>query len=268
MMEKAMNKDRVKLLVRGLYDTQKLRIQLELRIKRLIREGIMTEKESKDFFSLSFEKFQEAEKIMERKAWKDIKDMPIVADWLIHVKGIGPRLSGLLIANLFDISRFDTVSKLWAYAGLHVKDGKSVRRQKNEQSNWNSELKTTCWKIAESFVKTKGPYRELYDDYKNRIVLREVARGSIVYSNGEPIHYQDENQLPAEPPKNPEWTLGRINNMALRYIVKRFLAHLWQVWREKAGLEIRTPYCVEYLGHQSVDDPWDFIESSKKICRP
>lgn len=283
-------KERIKLCVRGLYDAQKLRIQLELRIQRLVRDEVMNEEEAKKFFHLPFGWFEKAEHEMQKMVAKETKDLPIVKKWLKKVKGIGPRLSGLLVANIGDIGRFDTVGKLWAYAGMHVIDGRAVKRAKGQKANWNAELKTTCWKIAQSFVKTGGPYRELYDRYKARIIEREQTKGNVIYQSvnnkWQPIsqraldthpldasHPPDEapgegaSQRPIEdqsdgasPTKAPEWTLGRINNMSLRYIAKRLLSHLWLVWREMEGLPVRDPYCVEYLGHTTIDDPWKFIE--------
>ncbi len=258
--------DRIKLAVRALYDAQKLRIQLELRIQRLIRDAVMSESEAKYFFELPFSHFEKAEKILEKTVWLEIRDLPIVKLWLSEVKGIGPRLSGLIVANIDDIGRFDTISKLWAYCGLHVKDGAAAKRQKGEQANWNRELKTTLWKAATSFVKCGGPYRKLYDQYKARIIERTINSGEIVWS-GEAgkkkytaVHVPAGKEV-AQPKSAPNWTLGRINNMALRYIAKRLLAHIWLVWRKMEDLPTREPYCVEYQGHNkdSIDDPWDYV---------
>lgn len=286
-------RERIKLCVRGLYDAQKLRIQLELRIARLVRDDLMTEEEAKAFFHLPFGWFEKAEHEMEKMVNNETKDLPIVKKWLRRVRGIGPRLSGLLVANIYDIERFASPGKLYAYCGLHVKDGRAVKRAKGEKANWNAELKTTCWKIGQSFVKAGGPYRALYDRYKSRIIEREETKGNVIYTMvknkwipvsqvpPEPhderasqptdeIQENDASQTPSETQTNdasqkaPEWTLGRINNMAIRYIVKRLLSHLWEVWRELEGLPIRDPYPIEYLGHQQKDDPWKYVEEVKK----
>lgn len=258
--------EHIKLCCRGLYDTQKLRIQLQLRIDRLVREKIMTKAEAKTFFAIPFKRMEEAEDVMAKLLWPLIKNVPIVKQYLKHVKGIGPRLSGLLLANIAPIERFETTSKLWAYAGLKVEDGRAVKRAKGQKANWNSELKTTCWKIAKSFTKCKGGYRKLYDEYKARIIEREVNKGNIIWGTNmqtnkkNALHFAEGTVIPEKPPENPEWTAGRIDNMALRYIVKRFLSHLWLVWRQLEGLPVREAYVVEYLGHTHQDDPWDYVE--------
>lgn len=159
----------VKLVVRRMYDAQKLRIQSDLRMQRLVRDKIVLKEDAEKIFKKAFDLEKKTEAEYERIIWREIKDWPIVTEWLGSVKGIGPRLAGLLIANLQPIDRFPTVGKLWAYAGLHVKDGKAVRRTKGEKANWNAELKTTAWKIGNSFIKTNGPYRDLYDKYSDGI---------------------------------------------------------------------------------------------------
>lgn len=52
--------------------------------------------------------------------WEGVKDWPIVTEWLSKIRGIGPRLSGLLVANIGDIARFPRLSGLRKYAGLSV----------------------------------------------------------------------------------------------------------------------------------------------------
>lgn len=272
-METTKQRDQVKLVCRGLYDAQKLRIQLQLRIERLVRDGIMTKEAAKGFLALPFKHFEQAEEIMAKVLWKEIKDEPIVVNWLVGVKGIGPRLSGLLIANIGDISRFATVSKLWAYCGQGIVDGRAVKRTKNQKGPWSSEMKTTCWKIGQSFVKAGGPYREMYDTYKTRITQRELNKGNIIYgSTGEhkvhAAHIPEGVTVPDPLPKSGdcEWTLGRINNMSTRYVAKQFLSHLWQVWHEIEGLPMRDPYCKEYLGHTTMVDPWAYSETPRQAA--
>jgi hypothetical protein len=43
-----------------------------------------------------------------------------IHEWLISQKGIGPMLAGGLIGYIGDISKFDKVTSLWAYAGMGV----------------------------------------------------------------------------------------------------------------------------------------------------
>lgn len=286
---------------RSLYDMQKLRIQHELRLKRLEREGITIEAHSEKL-ERSFDFLKKAEKDMEAVVWACVRDLPIVQEFLSRVRGIGPRLSGLLIANIRDVSRFETCGKLWAYAGVHTvptcdtcdtpmevvgqacekptKDFdicpgvavfRAAKRRKGVKANWNSELKTTCYKISDSFIKSGSPYADLYRTYKARIIEREVCKGTIIWGmvNNKyvPIHSpapSENHTTTAKPDGVPEWTMKRIDNMARRYMVKIFLSHLWEVWRELEGLEARAPYSHEYLNHSHKIEPWAFVEPANK----
>jgi hypothetical protein len=76
--------------------------------------------------------------------------------------------------------------------------------------------------LGPSFLRAKNEhYRKIYDDYKNRLLNREDL--------------SDE-------------TAGHINNMAIRFMVKMFLADLWVVWRQLEGLPVTEPYAVAKLG--------------------
>lgn len=269
-----MNRDYVKLIVRRLYDAQKIRIQSDQRIQRLVREGVVPKEQAEEVFTKAKELEESCEREYERIVWREIRDEPIVTEWLIRVRGIGKRLAGLLVAIIGDVERFPTTSKLWAYAGLHVKDGRAVKREKGEKANWSAELKTTCWKIGKSFVKAGGPYRELYDTYKQYLVARELRNGNVIWGiNGDGTMYVGHappevlaSSEPLIPPKNPEWTLGRIDAMATRRTVKIFLSHLWQVWWEINGKTAPTkPFVEERLGHTSIIDPWSMVEPDEDL---
>jgi len=69
--------------------------------------------------------------------------------------------------------------------------------------------------LGSSFVKTNGKYREIYDNYKHRI-----------------------SNMPAHAEKSK----GHINNMAIRYTVKRFLVDLYYNWRKLEGLPVADEY--------------------------
>ena len=53
---------------------------------------------------------------------------------------------------------------------------------------------------------------------------------------------------------------GHVHNRALRKMIKLFLAHLWQVWRQAEGLPVPEPYALAELGHSHYLDPWDFVD--------
>jgi len=145
-------------------------------------------------------------------------------DWMTSIRGMGEGgLAAQLLAQIDDIGKFDTVSKLWRFAGLAVIDGKRETNKPGEKSHFNARLKSICWLISDQFVKQNTPlYRDIYDQEKAR--LRRLHPEKIV-TNGK-TQYND----------------GHIDNMARRKTVKIFLQHLWVIWRKLEGLPISEPY--------------------------
>ena len=171
---------------------------------------------------------------------KTLNDFPIWTEFLVDVKGIGPAMAGVLISEI-DIEKARYPSSLWAYAGLDVaKDGmgRSKKKEHLVDSSYTAKDGTIKMKrgisfnpflkskligvLATSFVRAgDNPYREIYDNYKNRL----------------------ENN-----PKHEEKSKGHRHNMALRYMIKRFLVDLHKTWRALEGLSVSEEYSVAKLG--------------------
>lgn len=364
----------LKLVVRRLYDAQKLRIQSDLRVQRLEREGIVIKEHIESTFAKAQELEVATEKEYERIVARELKKFPIWSEWLAQVKGIGPRIAGLLIANIATPERFDNVAKLWAYCGLHTqpscvdcghvvshcrnephssnasqsmneppsslashgtlepqelnashnsdeahssdasqgfvethkkaasqsppeshREGAiqnhretqplsacpkcgsknirnvAARRRVGQKANWSSELKTTLWKAAASFVKQKDGYRIAYEQYKEYLIARQMKRNEIIWKRDPkgtkyiaaflPEMFHDGNT--PKPPDKPDWTLGRIDNMSKRWTAKLFLSHLWAAWRELEGLPVTKPYAFTNLGHKDYVTPWEMVDPAK-----
>ena len=94
--------------------------------------------------------------------------------------------------------------------------------QKKMGITFNPFLKTKLVGVlGPSFLRAgDNPYRMIYDDYKHRI-------------QNMPVH--------------AEKTKGHIHNMAIRYMVKRFLADLYIAWRTVEGLPVADEYSVAKL---------------------
>ena len=75
--------------------------------------------------------------------------------------------------------------------------------------------------LGSSFGKSYGKYLEIYDNYNTRIT-----------------------HMPA----HAEKTKGHLNNMAIRYTVKRFLVDLYIAWRTLEGLPVADEYSKGKLG--------------------
>lgn len=159
-----------------------------------------------------------------------------VWDWMQGIKGLkSGKLAAQLLAQIDDISTFTNVSKLWRFCGFAVIDGEREYRKGGEAAHYNARLKSTCFLIADQFIKQRTPgYREIYDAEKAR--LRQE-------------HPEPEPDDRRGSPFKMRWTDQHIHAMAMRKMVKIFLQHLWLVWRESEGLPTNQPYAIAILGH-------------------
>lgn len=205
-------------------DIQKVRIACSNRVSAAEREGKAIPKLLE---SLS-EKLKSAENDVQ-KYMKQYVEEHSVWPWLSQVKGIGHTLACKLLSQIQDISKFDTVSKLWRFAGMAVIDGQAERLKKGEKAHYNKALKTIMYLIGTALMRANSPYRKIYDDAKEYYTT------------------------------NRDWTKGHIHLAAMRKMEKVFLSHLWQKWREAEGLPTREEYVFEKLGHTTRYAPEDFI---------
>lgn len=195
----------------------------------------------------SYERQLEAEFIHEKAILDELSREPIYTNYLAGIRGCGTLMSGVILSEI-DIHKCNSISALWAYAGLDVvvsqneegetlEEGRSRKKHHLKQKTYtnrdgetvetvgitfNPFLKTKLVGVlGSSFIKLGGKYREIYDGYKHRL----------------------ENH-----PKHKDKTKGHRHNMAVRYMVKEFLADLWTEWRTIEGLPVRSRYNEEKLG--------------------
>lgn len=235
-----MNQARVRMLVEVFYDVQGTRLAATNRVRAAVSAGLSADlaREMTDWIDLRMDR-QEAE--LKALVMAEIKQEPLWQNWLKGVKGVGPCIAGGLMAWAGDCSNFDTVSKLWAWSGLHVLDGHAPRRERGVRANWNPVMRTLAWKASKSFVLSGRGYRALYDAEKVRLRT---------------LHPEPE---PCDPPRKRKdggvlmrFTDGHIDAMARRKVAKVFFAHYWQMARASAGLPTREVYVIEKLGHGTV----------------
>ncbi len=146
MVTATVNVKKIYTLVNVYYDIQKVRIIAGNRFKAAVRDGWMSEEEAK----VEYKRVEDSLERYEKEIKKDIGAFafghPIWELWLSRVRGVAEIISGGLLANIGDIAKFDTVSKLWAYAGLHV-----VKSESSTGKRWfPTEEEAKAW--AEPFV--------------------------------------------------------------------------------------------------------------------
>jgi hypothetical protein len=141
-----------------------------------------------------------------------VKTVPIYRAWLSSVKGIGPMLAASLIAEIGSPDQFRSVSVLWHYCGIHVKDGRCPAMYLGDKVTWNPKLKKTCYKIADAFWRLgsgNGLGRQLIEEYK--------------------AYYQDQDD-------------SRAHWKARHRAVKDFIRCLWAKWREIRNEPVTKPH--------------------------
>lgn len=287
-----MNKNDLKVMVRGAYDLQKLRIQMGNRIVGNFKakmgqkpseteEDCLEEDEKKTLEVLrkSYKKMMDGLKIMpplkkfkgdevissytefclfaqysdlessEKKHFRKLEqvllEFPIYAEYLTHVRGIGPAMAGVIVSEI-DIEKAKYSSSIWKYCGLDVApDGKGRSKKAEhlidvEYTSKDGEIKQKKSITFNPFLKTKligvlgssflragdNKYSTVYRDYKHRLENHAT--------------YKDVSK-------------GHRHNMAIRYMIKMFIIDLYAAWRAIEGLEVAQPYHEAKLGLKHKD---------------
>lgn len=242
-----MTKDYLKLAVNMFYDLQRVRIQTGGRVLAKDNpQGIDLNEEDLQYFGSIFDVIHSQEKEILKQIKKYIDATNIWQEFLKDVKGIGVTMAAVLLSE-FDIEKAETVSKMWAYAGLNVVDGKAPKPVKGEKLKYNKWLRSKLLGVlGTSFLKCNSPYRQFYDNYKNRL---NSMRIDCPVCSGKKSKKKCTN---CSGTGISPWGVSdkHRHNAAIRYMVKMFLIDLYKKWRELEGLPVRNLYQEQYLGHK------------------
>jgi hypothetical protein len=151
----------------------------------------------------------------------------------LGVKGVGPITVAYCMVYLdFKIARH--ASCFWSYAGLAKPSYE--RYTKGQSSGGNKNLRTALYTMADSMMKTRGAYRKVYDDYKNRLENSDKITKSR-NTQGQLIECAWKDTKP-----------GHRHSAALRVIMKHFLADFWRMGRIYYDLPVDVLYPEAMLG--------------------
>lgn len=257
---------------------EKLRVSSEVRLAHLERNG-QKDVETEDLHN----RILELENYVDGRVGVLVKDHPAYP-WFSRVKGVGKENIGKVVTGirvkpeqgyrkkkvegeqpekpeliLVDLPYADTISALHKFAGFSVEDGKAPKRTAGEKLTYNSQLRSMCWRLGTSLMRAKGKFYEYYLDQKTRYEEKLQASGrQIVPVTGLPkINKKrtETEELISE---------GHVHNMALRKMIKLFLACLWLEWRKAEGLPVTKPYAIEQLGHDSFISPEEMCDRASK----
>ncbi len=184
--------------------------------------------------------------------------------WITSIKGLGAGgQAAKVLALIDDIGRFDTIAKLWRYAGYglylyYEKDGKvqaPIRGKVSQGSGddrriveaipepnpewgptfardrgvpgyvlpFNKTLKSALYIVGESFIKQQTPY--YIDIYYDEKRRQRGLHPEKIVRNGTTM-FND----------------GHIDFRGRRKMIKEFLKDLWLNWRTAEGLPITEKY--------------------------
>ena len=164
-----------------------------------------------------------------------------IAKAAMGVDSVGPVTVATMLVYV-DLTKADHASSLWAYTGLDK--ASHERYTKGEAGGGNKTLRTALYVMAESQVKGRGAYREVYDRTKSRLEVSEKITKSR-NTQGKLIECMWKDTKPCHR-----------HGAALRAIMKAFLADYWFVGRELLGLPTNPLYAEAILGmdgHRTAD---------------
>jgi hypothetical protein len=167
------------------------------------------------------------------KLVKQYSEVDPLSEAAINVSGIGP-ITLAYMAVYIDVTKARHASSLWKYCG-YDKPAKD-RYKAGVAGGGNKTLRTVLYNFADSQIKSRGPYRAIYDDTKNR----------LENSDRETYTWTGKKKLELKPWKEVK-PIHR-DGAARRKMIKHFLADYWYVGRTLKGLETSKPYPVAHLG--------------------
>ena len=266
---------------------EKLRVASEVRQSHLKRNG-RNDKDTDDLH----QRIQGLEDYVDARVATLIKDHPAYP-WFSRVKGIGKENIGKIVGlvrvkpsdeficpnkecririikngltvsplcpecetQMIDPPYADTISSLWKFAGYDVgEDGKAPKRRTGTKLSYNSQLRSMCWRVGVSLMRSQGKFYEYYTKQKSRYI--EVC-------NNTGVQIVPASKLPKKDGKayEPDNMIseGHLHNRALRKVIKLFLACLWLEWRKAEGLPLTMPYSIDVLKHDTFIKPEEMTD--------
>jgi hypothetical protein len=166
-------------------------------------------------------------------------ELPIIKSAL-QIRGLGAMTVAYMLVYV-DISKAEYASSLWKYVGF---DKPSYERYtKGESGGGNKTLRTVLYTMADSMIKTRAIYRDIYDSEKNKlensmkITKSRNTQGKLIecmWSETKPCHR---------------------HGAAIRKMIKHFLADYWFVARTLEGLPTPDLYVESKMGHTGIVKP-------------
>ena len=221
----------------------KLRNKMANQIRACKRRTDDLHTDTIEFLEQKLAEINKTLKDRESRVWKWItkhKKEDRLIESALGVRSVGEMTVAYCIAYI-DLEKADHASSLWAYAGL---DKSSQNRySKGTAGGGNKSLRCALWNMAQSQIKGRGAYREVYDRTKERLSKSENMVDSR-NTQGKLVNIAWKDTKPCHR-----------DGAAVRAIMKHFLADYWYVGRTLAGLRTDPLYVQEKLGHTGIVKP-------------
>lgn len=234
--------EEIKIVMDGREQVRNLANSANNRILAMERGTDKLDETTKEFLEDQVDQTKKRLSKIDRKVKKLVEkcDIP-VAKSALGVKGVGAVTVAYMLIYI-DIDKAPYCSSLWSYCGLDKPSHK--RYTKGKAGGGNKTLRTALYTMADSMIKTRGAYREVYDRRKDRLSVSEKVTKSR-NTQGKMIECKWKDTKPSHR-----------HGAAIREIMKHFLADWWYVHRKTEGLDTPQAYAIEKLGHNS----WIFPE--------
>lgn len=257
--------DEVRFLVDEYSRMQKQRMRCANQKRSLSKRGT-----THSIIQWSQNQFKEIEETLRKALTYYIKLRGNEADkWALSIVGIGPVIAAGLRAHI-DIHKAPTCGHIERYAGLDPK----VRWEKGKKRPWNSNLKSLCWLIGESFSKFCNHEDQVYGSvYKARKELEQSLNEKKAFAD-QAAEQLRRFKIGKDTDAYKAYIQGflppaHIHARAKRYAVKRFLSHYHQVLFESTfNRPAPLPWIVAFGGHAHVVDPPNYTPLSRCTPRP
>jgi len=243
------HKEEIRTILRTIDDFQASRIRTGNRLKMKadgtdqkdahINAPIVTEESFFDSQKL-FGSAKAIEDDLTKQLEKVVKQTDEWKQYFKNIKGIGPKLAAILIAEI-DPYKAETVSKIWQYAGMN--SGMVYGKKKDKDGNI-----VTATELVRGDRATAG-YILPYNKYLKMAVGGKIA--TQLMRNGNEKYRAIYDGAKNFYKTNPKWkdeSDAHIHRAALRKMIKQFLADYYAFVRPLYGLETRVPYAEEKMG--------------------
>lgn len=208
------------------------------RILAMQRETDDLDKETLEFLSEQADVCKKKSSRLDRRIGKHLKSMdhPFI-NAALKIRGLGAITIAYLVSYV-EIEKAQYASSLWAYCGYDK--ASHERYAKGVAGGGNKTLRTVLYTMADSMIKTRSAYRDIYDREKEllsaskKITKSRNTQGKLIecaWMDTKPCHR---------------------HGAAMRKMIKIFLSHAWHVWRSVEGLETNLLYVEEKLGHKNI----------------